>query len=209
MKSIAGYGANAVGLAAQYESLSFADVHIDVLHLFPETPCDVLDIGAGSGRDAAALAKQGHKVTAVEPTIELMQEGKRIHANSPILWINDALPELSEIRTAGPTFDVILLTAVWMHLNGRQREEAMAAISELLRAGGKVFMSLRHGPIPEGRCMYDVSVEETTKLGQRYGLSTVYCASRGDMLGRTEVSWSFIVLQANHAATKVPKTPRI
>lgn len=209
MESIAGYGANAAGLAAQYESLSFADVHREVLHLFPEIPCDVLDIGAGSGRDAAALAKQGHNVTAVEPTIELLQEGKRIHANSPILWRNDALPELPEIRAAGATFDVILLTAVWMHLNGQQREEAMAVISELLCAGGKVFMSLRHGPIPEGRCMYDVSIEETTKLGKKYGLSTVHCASREDMLGRAAVSWSFIVLQANAATKKVPKTPRI
>lgn len=47
----AGYGAHAAALADPYESITFEEVH------------RVLDIGAGSGRDAAALAQQGHTVT--------------------------------------------------------------------------------------------------------------------------------------------------
>ncbi len=51
-----GYAEAAETLAAQYESITFAEVHRETLHLVPACPVSVLDIGAGSGRDAAALA---------------------------------------------------------------------------------------------------------------------------------------------------------
>ncbi|MFE2409972.1 SAM-dependent methyltransferase, partial [Kitasatospora sp. NPDC059408] len=56
----AGYGAEAQALALQYESVTFAEVHREMLHLFPAPPAAVLDVGAGTGRDAAALAALGH-----------------------------------------------------------------------------------------------------------------------------------------------------
>jgi 2-polyprenyl-3-methyl-5-hydroxy-6-metoxy-1,4-benzoquinol methylase len=79
-----GYSENAQTLARQYESVTFADVHRDVLHLFPAPPARVVDIGAGSGRDAAALAARGYSVLAIEPTDALRQEGTRLHAGKTI-----------------------------------------------------------------------------------------------------------------------------
>jgi protein-L-isoaspartate O-methyltransferase len=79
-----GYGENATALAQQYESITFEEVHRDVLHLFPSSPSKVLDVGAGSGRDAAALARRGHWVTAVEPTGALRRQGQAIHAGVEI-----------------------------------------------------------------------------------------------------------------------------
>src|SRR4051812_8147427 len=69
--SMAGYAEEAAALIKQYERISFAEAHRQVLHLMPVTPGRVLDIGAGTGRDAAALATMGHSVLAVEPTEEL------------------------------------------------------------------------------------------------------------------------------------------
>ena len=66
-----GYTEEAAALTRQYESVRFVDVHGPVLHLFPTVPSDVLDIGAGTGRDAAALAGMGHRVVAAEPTAAL------------------------------------------------------------------------------------------------------------------------------------------
>src|SRR5271166_5499625 len=63
-----GYAEEAEALIEQYEKLSFADVHRQVLHLIPTAPGRVLDIGSGTGRDAAAFATMGHEVVAVEPT---------------------------------------------------------------------------------------------------------------------------------------------
>ena len=190
-----GYGTRAADLAAQYESITFEDVHRDVLHLFPAEPSHVLDIGAGSGRDAAALALRGHRVVAVEPTQELRAEGQRLHPLPTLQWLDDQLPELLVVRNLKQRFDVILLTAVWMHLDAAERKTAMCGIASLLRVGGIVVMSLRHGPIPDGRRMFDVSADETVALGEHAGLSKHHCSEREDMLGRADVSWSFVALK--------------
>ena len=60
-----------------------------------------------------------------------------------------------------------MLTAVWMHLDEAQRQLAMSNISTLVRNGGIVIMSLRHGPIPPGRRMFEVPLQETRTLAQR------------------------------------------
>ncbi|WP_199230267.1 bifunctional 2-polyprenyl-6-hydroxyphenol methylase/3-demethylubiquinol 3-O-methyltransferase UbiG [Azospirillum sp. TSH58] len=192
-----GYGENAEALTEQYESVAFADVHRDVLHLFPTRPSRILDIGAGTGRDAAALSVLGHDVTAVEPTVELRSAGTRIHAATPIRWIDDSLPELAVVRSQGGRYDVVLLTAVWMHLDEAQRGIAMPHIAALLNPNGRIVMSLRHGPVPAGRTMYDVSAAETIDLAASVGLRCIHRNHREDMLGRGDVSWSFVGLEAH------------
>jgi protein-L-isoaspartate O-methyltransferase len=72
-----GYAETADRLVEQYESRTFADVHKSILSLIPTTPCRALDIGAGTGRDAAALAAMGHSVLAVEPTEAMRAHGSR------------------------------------------------------------------------------------------------------------------------------------
>src|SRR5476649_1726520 len=72
----AGYGTRAADLAAQYESITFEDVHRDVLHLFPTEHGHVLDIGAGSGRDAAALALLGIVLSLLSPRKNCEPKGK-------------------------------------------------------------------------------------------------------------------------------------
>ncbi|SIT12832.1 class I SAM-dependent methyltransferase [Paracoccus saliphilus] len=195
MTGMMGYGHNAKKLAEQYESITFFDIHRDVLHLFPQSPFRVLDVGAGSGRDAAALAADGNTVVAVEPTAELRQEGMRIHAGKAINWVDDQLPHLTNIHAHHAPFDLILLTAVWMHLNEAERYDSMASIAGLLKPGGRVSMSLRHGPVPHGRKMFAVSAAETTLLASSFGLRSVLNVEREDMLGRNDVRWSFMVLE--------------
>ena len=191
----AGYGENAAQLATQYESIEFEALHHDVLHLFPTQPSAILDIGAGSGRDSAALARKGHAVTAIEPSKELREEGQRRHALLDIHWIDDHLPDLQVAKRLGRNFDLILLTAVWMHLEKQEREIAMQAIAGLLRPEGKVMMTLRHGPVPPGRQMFDVSPHETVELAAQSGLQARHLSERPDMFDRTDVRWSVVVLE--------------
>lgn len=190
----AGYATEATTLAAQYESIAFVDVHRDVLHLFPQPPSRVVDLGAGSGRDAAALARAGHHVVAVEPTA-LRLEGQRIHAGLPIEWVEDHLPALAVLHGGHRHFDLVLLTAVWMHLDATEREHAMRSVAALVAPGGRVVMSLRHGPVPEGRRMFDVSAQDTAAQGARYGLDLLYSGRREDTQGRADVHWSVLVLE--------------
>ena len=191
----AGYAQAADVLAVQYEEVTFDEVHRDVLGLVPVEPGRILDVGAGTGRDAAALAARGHTVVAVEPTAELRAHGQRIHAGSRIDWVDDALPGLTLSLHEG-RFDAVFATAVWMHLDTEERRSAMARIAGLLAPDGRFFVNLRHGPVPDGRRMFDVSAAETVELGGRYGLRTVHQSERPDLHGRAGVRWSTLVLQA-------------
>jgi SAM-dependent methyltransferase len=185
-----GYGETADALVKQYESLAFADVHRDILHLFPTLPSRVLDIGAGTGRDAAAFAELGHTVTAVEPTAELRAHGQRLHSHLPITWIDDSLPDLDRVQATGERYDLIMQTAVWMHLDLDQRERAMGRVAALLRPGGLMALSLRHGPVPVGRRMFEVSAAETRDLAARHGLTTIHDSEGPALQGGPGVWWN-------------------
>jgi 2-polyprenyl-3-methyl-5-hydroxy-6-metoxy-1,4-benzoquinol methylase len=184
-----GYGETAAERVKQYESVAFAHVHRHMMHLFPTTPSRVIDIGAGTGRDAAGFAELGHTVTAVEPTPELRTEAERLHPHPAITWIDDALPDLDRVHALGERYGVVMLTAVWMHLDLGQRERAMARVARLVRPGGLMALSLRHGPVPAGRRMFDVSAEETLALAERHGLTVVHESKGPSRLGGPDVWW--------------------
>ncbi|WP_411080556.1 class I SAM-dependent methyltransferase [Streptomyces sp. cmx-18-6] len=195
VRGTAGYARAADVLAVQYEDITFAEVHRDVLSLVPAEPARILDIGAGTGRDAAALAALGHSVVAVEPTAELRGHGQRIHAGSAIEWVDDALPTLALHQCPG-RFDAVFATAMWMHLDVEERALAMARVAALLMPDGRFFVNLRHGPVPDGRRMFDVSAAETVELGAANGLQTLLSSEHSDLHGREGVRWSSLVLQA-------------
>jgi SAM-dependent methyltransferase len=165
-----GYAEEAERLIEPYESLAFADVHQPVLHLIPQTASRILDIGSGTGRDAGALAAMGHRVVAVEPTDELRMRGVALHRSPRIEWLDDSLPDLRLLQMRAETFDLVLLTAVWMHLDELQRRRGMPVVASLVREGGMLILSLRHGPVPVGRRMFEVSAEETIAHGRVQGL---------------------------------------
>jgi len=195
LPSAQGYAEHADALAAQYESIGFVEVHRDTLHLMPAAPSRVLDIGAGTGRDAAALAALGHRVLAVEPTAELRRHGERLHADAGMEWLDDALPELSRVLARGERFDLILLTAVWMHLDVEQRQVAMATLARLICPSGSIIMSLRHGSVPPGRRMFAVSYEETDELARQHGLRATFRSEREALLAGSDARWTFLALE--------------
>jgi hypothetical protein len=47
-----------------------------------------------------------------------------LHPSPRIEWLKDGLPDLDGLRQRGETFDLTMLTAVWMHLDGEQRRRA-------------------------------------------------------------------------------------
>ncbi|RJL24198.1 class I SAM-dependent methyltransferase [Bailinhaonella thermotolerans] len=194
-----GYGQAADDLAKQYESVSFRQVHAETLHLYPAPPARVLDVGAGTGRDAAALAALGHEVVAVEPTPELRAHGTRLHGDLPVEWLDDHLPDLAEVRRRGGRYDLILLTAVWMHLDATERGRAMVTLADLLAPGGVLAMVVRRGPVPPGRRMFDVPVEETAALAAGRRLRLIHLADRPDLHGREGVHMTTL------AFTPVPR----
>jgi SAM-dependent methyltransferase len=168
-----GYAEEAPELFKQYESISAADAHRAVLHLIPAVPVRVLDLGSGTGRDAAWFASRGHSVVAVEPTGAMRIPAMALHPSPRIDWLDDSLPDLAVLRARNESFDLVMLTAVWMHLDEAQRRQAMPNLAALMRPGATIIMKIRHGPVPPGRRMFEVGAEETIALAGNAGLRPV------------------------------------
>lgn len=191
------YHRHADELADRYERAPTEEVHGAWLSLIPKTKGLVLDVGAGSGRDAAWMAEQGHEVVAVEPAEAMRTVARERHPQPNIQWIDDRLPSLEKVHQLDYQFDVVLLSAVWMHLPLSQRERAFRKLAQLLRPGGLLVITLRKGPNPEGRRFHPVTAEEVTGLARNHALEVVLeDAASGDALGRKEVSWETLALRA-------------
>ena len=198
LESNAGYAQEAADLLVRYESFPSEDVHAHWRDFFPTAPGRALDIGAGTGRDAAWLVSLGHTVLAVEPTDELRTGGENLHPEPQITWLKDALPDLDKTKALGDVFDIVMLNAVWMHLAPDERTPGFASVQSLMAPGGRLFMSQRHGPIPEGRRMFEVSGEETIQRAQANGLKTLYQRRSGSILGENKkrgVEWTCLVFE--------------
>jgi 2-polyprenyl-3-methyl-5-hydroxy-6-metoxy-1,4-benzoquinol methylase len=193
-----GYAEEAAELVKRYESIPFAEKHQAVLHLIPSVPCSVLDIGAGTGADAAWLAGLGHQVVAVEPTDELRLPGMALHPSTLIAWVNDSLPHLVMTIKSGQKFDIVMITAVWMHLDELERQQAMPKVASLIRSGGVLIMSLRHGLSPPKRRMFAVSAAETIQLAQAHGLRSILnlrTQSAQPVNRQAGVTWSHLAFE--------------
>ncbi|MEV5078774.1 class I SAM-dependent methyltransferase [Streptomyces sp. NPDC056159] len=187
------YAENAGRLGERYGSVNFEEVHGGVLDLLPPTPAAVVDVGAGTGRDAAALARRGYQVMAVEPVREMQEVAQRLDPSEDISWVEDSLPELSRVQG---TFDLALLSAVWMHLLPAARGRAMERLAALLAPAGLLVISLRRGDPPTDRLMFDVPAEDVVRDGERVGLRLVRLVEEGaDRLGRADVWWQTIALR--------------
>lgn len=192
--SIRFYDDHAQGLFVQYQSLNFEHVHGEWLHQLPEQPGLALDVGAGSGRDAEALAKRGWQVMAVEPADKLRSLGQA-HTRHYVTWIDDALPALSRVRQLSQRFQLILVSAVWMHLPPIEQQRALRVLSSLLAPGGLLVITCREGPNEDEREFQSVKVAELDSWAQDLALVPVQASFNDDQLGRKAVAWHLRVFK--------------
>lgn len=187
-------------LVAQYESLDPEALHRPWRAFLPKPPASILDLGAGSGRDAAWLAEMGHQVVAAEPSPAMRQQARALHPRSDIRWVPEGLPRLDRLSQAGLCFDLILAGAVWMHLPPADRPLALQTLARLLASAGILVITLRHGPMTEERTSYPIAAGETDGLAQKQGLRRVKRHQSRDQLKRETVFWETLVFRFEKTA---------
>ena len=191
------YDTHAPRLAASYEALEAARLNAWFSDLLPAVPASVLDVGAGSGRDAAWLASLGFEVVAVEPSAAMVREARCFHPDSLVHWVEgDSLPGLEKTLRRGQAFDFVLLSAVWMHLPRSDHRRAFRTLASLLRPGARMAITLRHGPPAPGQVVHETSAVDIEMLVRDHG---AYVERRhenvADLGGRAEVSWTQLVIR--------------
>lgn len=184
------YDRDAAGFAARYDSVSFAAVHPLLGRYLPARGA-ALDIGAGSGRDARALAAHGLDVTAVEPSIGLRSIGAA--SASGIRWIDDRLPNLARIADFG-RFDLVLCSAVLMLVPPTDLTKSFVTMAQFLAPGGRIGINVRQPMSGEPVDIFFAhSDDEILAAAAAAGLVCLDRAEAGDALGREPYRWrSFI-----------------
>ena len=188
------YDANAAEVAVRYEALDPRELHAWMADLLPGEPSLVVDVGAGTGRDAAWFATAGHEVIAIEPSSAMRAEGQRLHDAPRVRWLDDSLPSLASTLRLGIAADVVLVGAVWQHIASADRARAFRKLVTLLGSGGLLVMTLQRGP-DDGRGFHEVSADEVERLARDHGLEVVRRLEAEDALGRPEVRWTNLALR--------------
>lgn len=111
--------------------------------------------------------------------------------------MDDALPDLPAVRSLGERFDLILLSAVWMHVPETDRRRALETLAALAAPGGRIVVTLRFGPSPDEREFLPVSAAELRRLAGPAGLAVAMETDPNeDQLDRRDVRWQTAVLRA-------------
>ena len=166
----------------------------------------------GYAEKAAELVRFYEELPFVEKhRTELREPGRALHPSPAIEWLDDSLPALAAVCALGRRFDAIMMTAVWMHLDEAERRQAMPIVAALLAPGGALVLSLRHGPVPAGRRMFDVRGEETIALATGTGLKPVLEAEVESIQAVNRaagVTWTLLGFRApGDAAPRAPTAP--
>lgn len=192
------YDSHAHEVAAGYDRLDPRKMYDWAKDLVPEASgSSVLDIGAGTGRDATWWARQGYTVTAVEPSRGMRKAAREARGDASAAWLDDRLPELAETRrlAANRGFDIVTLNSVLMHIESRHRPQAFATIASCTAAGGLVLITLRHGTAPPERRMHEYGKNEIAELAAPAGLAVVRNACGPDQRDRPGRRWTHTALR--------------
>jgi SAM-dependent methyltransferase len=103
-----------------------------VLWLAGEAPCDVVDLGAGTGKLSRPLAALGHHVVAVEPLPEMLD---RLRAAVPGATAVAGTAESMPLPDGSA--DVVACAQAFHWFD---QEAALAEIARVLRPGGRIAL---------------------------------------------------------------------
>lgn len=184
------YEERSESLLRKYEQVGFEDVHADLFGLIDGMTGSALDVGCGSGRDAAWLARRGWQVTAVDPSAAMLAGARRLHRSLRIRWMQDRLPKLTKVANLDARYDLVLLSAVWMHIPEMLQAESAATIARLTAQGGIVNFTIRSGGSEPERGFHDTDVGLLGATLAGYGIRPVHNVDDDDIFAREGVVWN-------------------
>ncbi len=169
----------------------------------------ILEVGAGSGRDAARLLELGVDVESVEPSVELRRHAVTAHPELRGKLFEGFLPGglPSEIQLK---YDGILLSAVIMHIPEGELFDTVFELRERLTKGGKLLISMpiERGDVrpgtqrdDSGRLMIIRSVGQVRLLFERLGFELQNEWKSADSAGRGFL-WVTLFFRSSGASTR-------
>jgi len=158
-------------LVALYELDSGWSVDRDYyLALAKTAAMRILDLGCGTGLLCRAFARQGHSVTGVDPSAEMLRIGQAKDSQNQITWLQSTAQNLSCTQT----FDLIIMTghAFQVLLSEADLHATFAAVKRCLANTGQFVFESRNPDFDWASCwdyaldlqLAHQSIQETRRL---------------------------------------------
>lgn len=194
------YEKNATELSARFESAQLDSFHL-AFSQFIAPGAKVLEIGCGSGRDAARVHAAGYDVQAIDGCEKLLEEAIRLHPELSGRLHCVCLP--ADLPYADGEFAGFFSVACLMHFSPKQVRTIFVQLHRVLSPKGRGLVSLpaRRGDInadgidEHGRVFNVLPIEEWLELFKECGFSGSPGQEEPDSHGREGISWVSFFLE--------------
>ncbi len=170
----------------------------------------ILDIGCGSGRDLAQLARQGFQSYGMDGTPEFVQLAQELHPELKGRVTHGLLPDFPV--PFGGEFDGVLCCAVLMHIDSTELFNAALNIKRCLKVNGRLLISVPSQRSDTGESERDANgrLFKTYHPGylrlifERLGFSLINQWGNSDALNRQGIEWVSLLFQLKSGANTRP-----
>ena len=194
------YNENSEILAELYETANMSAIHGLLLRFLPEK-ARILEIGCGSGRDAAFLVAKGYDVTAIEASPKMLEVAQRLNPELADRITLASVPLQDSDRLLSRQFSAVVCIGTIIHIPDQYLFEFASQVRDLVAPDGILFLSgsIRNLPSQEnrdvhGRLIIERAPEEIQLLFERLGFRLLTRHENDDTLGRP-VKWFTLVMQ--------------
>lgn len=192
--TLAHYHSRAPEETARYETADMDRLH-RLLGVTLDRGARILELGCGSGRDAAHLVSLGHDVTATDGSPAMLEQAARLHPALQGRLRHLVFP--CAFPFADASFDAVLAVATLMHLDEPAIAEVLREAARVLRGSGVLVFSVpgrRPDVGPDGRDLkgrlFSLLPEvRWVDLCRGAGLAVESRCTSLDRFGRDGVEW--------------------
>jgi len=200
IETISHYDQHVSALTQRYEAANMSTIHELLLHHLPRG-CSVLEIGCGSGRDAAFLFKNRYQVTAIDASANMIAAAQAHHPEMKDRFVQASMP----LETTHPLLEckvhALVCIAMVMHIPNQDLFAFASQIRDLVLPGGILFLSFSMGRPDlledrdsQGRLYIERPSEELQLIFERLGFRWVAQHKNQDALHR-EIQWNTLVME--------------
>ena len=195
------YATSAAACAARYDGAHVESLH-EILRSHATSTSRVLEIGGGSGRDAAFMAEQGCDTTYTDGCREMVGQAIRLHPELAKNARMAAFPLSEDDDLLGERFDLVLCIAVIMHLDDACLDHLASQLATVIPFGGHLVLSHssgRQGLTANrdaiGRLFCERSAKAVAQIFEALGFEVKRQTEDSDGMGRRSISWITQVFQ--------------
>lgn len=193
------YEQNAHELSLRYESASLETLHRLINATF--TPgARLLEVGCGSGRDAARVLAAGYNLIALDGSQNLLCEAEKLHPELSGRLVYLRLP--AQLPFADSDFAGFLSIACLMHFTDTELNTILGELARVVKKSGSGIISVPAGRgdidnnclDQHGRHFNVMPAEAWQAIFSRQGFSSEAGPVEPDSLGREGISWVTFIL---------------